>query len=150
MKLIISLVLMCLLFACSEKEKNNPPNIVVIFTDDQTYNAIGYNNTEIKTPVLDELAAEGIIFQNNYTATPICAASRASMMTGLFPQQNETVGLIRVHLSGMYVRIRGIRPLQESLTMPDTIPGSVENHTWVLLKDMAFKEVKSPRVQRTV
>ena len=85
-QLLITGLAWSLLFACSGGEKNSPPNIVVIFTDDQTYGAIGYNNPEIKTPVLDKLAAEGIIFQNNYTATPICAASRASMMTGLFPQ----------------------------------------------------------------
>ena len=64
------------------------PNIIVIFTDDQTYGAIGYNNPTIKTPRLDALAASGIRFERAYVASPICAASRASMMTGLFPQQH--------------------------------------------------------------
>ena len=64
------------------------PNIIVIFTDDQTYGAIGYNNPAIKTPRLDALAASGIRFERAYVASPICAASRASMMTGLFPQQH--------------------------------------------------------------
>jgi arylsulfatase A-like enzyme len=69
------------------------PNIVVIFTDDQTYRGIGYNNPEVKTPNLDSLAASGITFERGYVASPICAASRASMMTGRFPQQHGVMGL---------------------------------------------------------
>ena len=38
------------------------PNIIVIFTDDQTYLGIGYQNPEVKTPHLDALAASGIAF----------------------------------------------------------------------------------------
>ena len=69
------------------------PNFLVIFTDDQTYRAIGYNNPQVKTPQLDMLAHQGIIFENAYVATPICVARRASMLTGLFPQQHEAVAL---------------------------------------------------------
>jgi arylsulfatase A-like enzyme len=69
------------------------PNIIVIFTDDQTYRGVGYNNPEVKTPNLDALAASGITFQRGYVASPICAASRASMMTGRFPQQHGVMGL---------------------------------------------------------
>jgi len=69
------------------------PNIVLVFTDDQTYRAIGYNNPAVKTPTLDRLARSGTIFSHAYVATPICAASRASILTGLFPQQHESVGL---------------------------------------------------------
>jgi len=64
------------------------PNIIVIFTDDQTYHGIGYNNPQVKTPHLDALAAGGITFERAYVASPICAASRASMMTGRFPEQH--------------------------------------------------------------
>lgn len=81
------------LYTCNDKLREIRPNIIVIFTDDQTYRAIGYSNTEVKTPILDELAAEGMIFLNNYTASPICVASRASMMTGMFPQQHGTISL---------------------------------------------------------
>ncbi|MDP6720912.1 MAG: sulfatase-like hydrolase/transferase, partial [Pirellulaceae bacterium] len=47
------------------------PNFLVIFTDDQTYRAIGYNNPAVKTPHLDKLAVEGLIFNNAYVASPI-------------------------------------------------------------------------------
>lgn len=69
------------------------PNIVVVFTDDQTFNAIGYNNPEVQTPNLDLLAGEGLIFENAFVASPICAASRASMLSGLYPQQHEVIAL---------------------------------------------------------
>jgi arylsulfatase A-like enzyme len=69
------------------------PNFIVIFTDDQTYRAIGYNNPEVITPELDALAKKGVIFQKAFTATPVCVASRASILTGLFPQTNGTVAL---------------------------------------------------------
>jgi hypothetical protein len=71
------------------------PNIIVILTDDQTYRGIGYNNPEVKTPNLDALAASGITFEHGYVASPICAASRASLMTGRFPQQH---GVIRASI----------------------------------------------------
>ena len=51
------------------------PNFVVIFTDDQTFRAIGYNNPVIKTPELDKLARRGVVFQRAYVATPICVSS---------------------------------------------------------------------------
>lgn len=71
------------------------PNFIVIFTDDQTYRAIGYNNSEVQTPELDALAKKGIIFNKAFTASPVCTASRASILTGLFPQTNGTVALDR-------------------------------------------------------
>ncbi len=69
------------------------PNIIIIFTDDQTYRAIGYADPVVKTPHLDALAASGMMFERAYVASPICTASRASMMTGRFPQQHGVVAL---------------------------------------------------------
>ncbi|EDM26920.1 hypothetical protein LNTAR_06729 [Lentisphaera araneosa HTCC2155] len=73
--------------------KNTKPNILVIFTDDQVYRAIAYNNPAVKTPHLDKLAREGLILNNVYVASPICTASRAAMMSGVYPQQNGVVAL---------------------------------------------------------
>lgn len=80
-------------FAAGSGDTSGRPNLVVIFTDDQTYRAIGYNNPVVRTPVLDGLAREGIIFDHAYEATPICVASRASIMTGRFPQQHGAIAL---------------------------------------------------------
>jgi arylsulfatase A-like enzyme len=73
--------------------KPRRPNIVVILSDDHSYRTIGYNNPAVKTPRMDELARDGIIFEHAYVASPICAASRASLHTGLFPQQHGTIAL---------------------------------------------------------
>jgi len=78
---------------CLSNAESAFPNILVILTDDQTYRAIGYNNRTVSTPNLDRLAGEGVIFESAYIATPICAASRASLLTGVYPQQNGSVGL---------------------------------------------------------
>lgn len=75
------------------RRAQRPPNFLVIVSDDHAFRAIGYNNPIVKTPNMDQLAGDGIIFDRAYIATPICAASRASMLTGLFPQQHGSVGL---------------------------------------------------------
>ena len=61
------------------------PNILFIFTDDQRYDSIGYENSEIQTPNLDRLAKSGVIFNNCFVNTSICAVSRANIMTGQYP-----------------------------------------------------------------
>ena len=70
------------------------PNFVVILSDDQTYRAIGYNNPAVKTPNMDKLATEGFRFDRFFVASPICAASRASIYSGVFPQQHGTIALM--------------------------------------------------------
>lgn len=94
MKVIITM-LFAFLWAFTTLGQDDPkkPNFLVIFTDDQTYRAIGYNNPEVLTPSLDALAKKGLIFNKAFTSTPVCAASRASILTGLYPQTNGTVAL---------------------------------------------------------
>ena len=87
-------------------------NIIVIFTDDQTYRGIGYNNPEVKTPHLDSLAASGIKFERAYVSSPICAASRASMMTGRFPQQH---GVRALDQKGFAPYLRGAPHADQTL-----------------------------------
>jgi arylsulfatase A-like enzyme len=61
------------------------PNIVFLFTDDQSYRAMGcYGNGEIHTPNMDRLGGQGMIFDRHYNTTAICMASRASVMTGMY------------------------------------------------------------------
>jgi arylsulfatase A-like enzyme len=60
------------------------PNIVFLLTDDQRWDSLGcMGNPVIQTPHIDRLAAEGTLFTNHFATTPICAASRASIFTGL-------------------------------------------------------------------
>lgn len=60
------------------------PNIIFILTDDQRFDAIGYHgNKFVETPEMDDLAKSGTYFKSAIVTTPICAASRASILTGL-------------------------------------------------------------------
>ena len=65
-------------------QTSQPPNIVFILADDQRDNTLGCaGHPVIQTPHLDALAANGIRFQNAFVTTSICAASRASILTGV-------------------------------------------------------------------
>jgi len=60
------------------------PNIVFLMADDQCCYSMGcYGNPDVKTPNLDQLAREGMVFDNHYDTTAICMASRASVMSGM-------------------------------------------------------------------
>jgi arylsulfatase len=60
------------------------PNVILIITDDQGYGDLGYNgNPHVKTPVLDKFASESIRF-NEFYVSPVCAPTRASLMTGRY------------------------------------------------------------------
>jgi arylsulfatase A-like enzyme len=62
--------------------ENSRPNIIVIVADDLGWADVGFHgNTEIETPSLDRLAAEGMELNRFYT-TPICTPTRAELMTG--------------------------------------------------------------------
>lgn len=58
-----------------------PPHIIFIMTDDQGFNDIGYHSSDIRTPVLDKLAADGVKLENYYVQ-PICTPSRSQLITG--------------------------------------------------------------------
>ena len=67
---------------------DRPPNIVIIFTDDQGYGDVGcFGAQGFKTPNLDRLAREGRRFTNFHVAQPVCSASRAALLTGCYPNR---------------------------------------------------------------
>lgn len=72
------------------------PNIVLIVSDDQGYHDLGcFGATDVKTPTLDQLAKEGIRLTNFYVTCSFCTPSRASLLTGRYPQRNGTYELFR-------------------------------------------------------
>lgn len=67
------------------------PNILIICTDQQRADTLGcYVNSEVRTPNIDALADEGVLFENAFVQSPICSPSRGSFMTGRYPR---TTGL---------------------------------------------------------
>jgi arylsulfatase A-like enzyme len=70
-----------------------PPNIVLIISDDQAWGAYGFmGHPVIKTPNLDMLAQQSVVFDRGYVASPLCRPSLASMATGLYPFQHGITG----------------------------------------------------------
>ena len=62
------------------------PNVVLIVADDMGYGDLScYGQKTLKTPHIDQMAAEGIMFSNHYTGSTVCAPSRASLLTGKHP-----------------------------------------------------------------
>ena len=65
------------------------PNILLICTDQQRYDALGAaGNADIRTPNLDRLAAQGVRFDRCIVQSPVCAPSRASLMTSRYPRNH--------------------------------------------------------------
>lgn len=68
------------------QKKNTHPNIIVILTDDLGWADLSsYGSSFYETPVLDELAKNGIKFTNAYATSPVCSPTRASLLTGKYP-----------------------------------------------------------------
>lgn len=87
-----------------------PPNVIFIFADDLGYADLGcYGATDIKTPHLDRLAAEGTRFTSFYVAQSVCTASRAALMTGSYAN--------RVGMSGAlnHTSTTGLHPREKLL-----------------------------------
>ncbi len=64
--------------------KTGKPNIILILADDAGYGDFGcYGQEKIKTPEIDALAGEGMLFTDHYAAAPVCAPSRCGLLTGL-------------------------------------------------------------------
>ncbi|WP_350292023.1 sulfatase [uncultured Croceitalea sp.] len=87
--LLLVLALFNAMFSVSqEPEVNTPPNVIIIFTDDQGYQDIGcFGSPDIKTPHLDKMAQEGIKLTDFYAAQAVCSASRAGLLTGCYPNR---------------------------------------------------------------
>ena len=84
-RLAISL---CLVLSSATAHAHDRPNIVVLFADDMGFSDIGSFGSEIETPNLDKLAANGLRYTHFYN-TGRCCPSRASVLTGLYPHQAD-------------------------------------------------------------
>jgi len=83
--------------------KDSPPNIVFVYVDDLGFGDLGcYGNGKMKTPNLDRMATEGILFTNFTVASPVCSPSRVGVMTGQYPSRLSFHG----HLAGLDANLR--------------------------------------------
>ncbi|MBD0850225.1 sulfatase family protein [Maribacter arenosus] len=91
-KYVFPLILL-FIFACKNNDSRSetstrPPNVVLIFTDDQGYQDVGvFGSPNIETPYLDQMASEGVQLTSYYSAQAVCSASRAGILTGCYPNR---------------------------------------------------------------
>ena len=83
---LLLVITFLVLIGCREPQQVKPPNIILIMSDDMGYSDIGCFGGEINTPNLDYLAQHGLRFTQFYN-TARCCPTRASLLTGLYPQQ---------------------------------------------------------------
>ncbi len=122
------------------------PNILLITSDQQHWNTLGRHFPEIKTPNLDRLAEQGLLFRRAYCPNPTCTPSRASIITGQYPSRHgawslgtklpesaPTVG-DALHAAGYDTALIGKAHFQQLVSTPEH--PSLESYP--LLRDLEF------------
>ena len=96
-------------------QAGNPtrPNVCVILSDDQGIGDVGcYGASDVKTPNLDRLAAAGVRFTNWHANSPVCSPSRASVLTGKYPQR---AGIPQILFSRPEFNVPGLKDGERTL-----------------------------------
>lgn len=89
----LSVIIFCLLTVGVYGQSAEPPNIVFIIADDLNQFIGAYGQYDhVKTPNIDKLAAKGTLFTNAHSNAQICAPSRASLFTGIYPHHSANFG----------------------------------------------------------
>ncbi len=68
------------------------PNLIFLLTDDQRYDMMGNVTPHVETPEMDRIVAEGVRFNKAFVTTPICMASRATILSGLWERTHRYTG----------------------------------------------------------
>ncbi|SHN32638.1 Arylsulfatase A [Cyclobacterium lianum] len=89
---VFALFMMVAISLAAPNLQAQKPNILLIVSDDLNTNIGPFMGTTNHTPHLDRLAAEGMRFDRTYSQFPLCGPSRASFMSGLYPQTNGVLG----------------------------------------------------------
>ena len=91
-KLMTFLFLIWLVPFYAQQNKAEKPNVVFIISDQHKLEATGAYGSQLSiTPNIDNLAKTGVLFNNCYTPTPVCAPARASLLTGMYPYANGAI-----------------------------------------------------------
>ena len=93
------IALLTLLLVADASVAANLPSIVLIVSDNQSQTLLGtYGNTEILTPNIDRLAAEGIKYKRAFSVSGVCSPTRATLLTGLLPSQTGVHVALPTHV----------------------------------------------------
>lgn len=100
--------------AATAAEATKKPDVLVILVDQWSPRYLSWDNAQVRTPNLDQIAHEGMIFDSCYTTSPVCMPARISLLTGLYPHNqghalwgNATAYHVPVEAATMFKDIRG-------------------------------------------
>lgn len=71
----------------ADNTRQESPNVLILYSDDHGYNDFSFLNPEVKTPNLDKLAENSVVFKNSYATAPISSPARCGIMTGQYQQR---------------------------------------------------------------
>ena len=101
-QLVSALVLLVTVGGLSQAaESQKAPNVLFLICDDLNCDLACYGHPQVKSPAIDQLARRGVLFERAYCQYPLCGPSRASFMSGLYPDQTlirRNAIYIREHL----------------------------------------------------
>ena len=97
MKSILSTLFILFSFTMvGQVKKSSRPNILVILVDDLGYHDVSYYGTKyLQTPNIDAICSSGMRFDHFYSNAPVCSPTRASLLSGRYPEQIGVPGLVR-------------------------------------------------------
>ncbi len=98
-KIILLALMSCIIFSCKNKVNSKPqeeftengkPNIIWLMAEDMSTDLECYGMPDVKTPNLNKMASEGVLFKNAFVTNPICSPSRSAMMLGTHQIKSNT------------------------------------------------------------
>lgn len=104
------------------------PNILWIIAEDMGPELGCYGTPEVKTPTLDRLAQQGMLFENAFTVTPVCSTSRSSFMTGMYAMAIDAHNH-RSHRDGTNPLPEGVRVITDWLRPAGYTTGNLKTLT---------------------
>lgn len=114
---LLSIGYLSMLSLCVEAAVTKKPNIVLILADDLGYGDLSIQRgKDIRTPNIDKLFNEGVRFSNFYANCTVCSPTRASLMTGCYPDMVGVPGVIRTHEENSWGYF-----LPDAITLPDML-----------------------------
>ncbi|MBA2113479.1 sulfatase-like hydrolase/transferase [Bremerella alba] len=117
MKTSLSLLTLFLLTASLFAAETKRPNFLIIYTDDLGYGDVStYHDSDVATPNIDQLAADGMTFTQMRANCTVCSPSRAALLTGKYPDLVGVPGVIRTYPANSWGFLKpGVPTLADAL-----------------------------------